>query len=64
MGGNQQNRQRDQQPGQVNVSETQSSPAFSLPDPSDTYPAAALMIAGLAVREGIECWESEGEAER
>jgi divalent metal cation (Fe/Co/Zn/Cd) transporter len=27
-------------------------------------PAAALIIAALAVKEGIECWESEDEAER
>jgi hypothetical protein len=36
MGGNQQNSQRDQQPGEVNVSETQSFPAFNLPNPSGT----------------------------
>jgi divalent metal cation (Fe/Co/Zn/Cd) transporter len=27
-------------------------------------PAAALIIAALAVREGIECWESDKETER
>jgi divalent metal cation (Fe/Co/Zn/Cd) transporter len=27
-------------------------------------PAAALIIAALAVKEGIECWESDNEAER
>ena len=27
-------------------------------------PAAALIMAALAVKEGIECWESEDEAER
>ena len=27
-------------------------------------PAAALIIAALAVKEGIECWEQEDEAER
>ena len=27
-------------------------------------PAAALIIAALAIKEGIECWESDNEAER
>ena len=27
-------------------------------------PAAALIIAALAVKEGLECWESDNEAER
>ena len=27
-------------------------------------PAAALIIAALAVREGLECWETDDEAER
>ncbi len=41
---------------------TQAQPRQSIPGLAVT--AAALIIAALAVKEGIECWESDNEAER